>query len=228
MSGCPIFCVLCKGWDTRKLVSKFVARTAKVEKVVGLWLAFTSRDKGVTGEEEAGGTSCVLGDADAGSNQDVAGYVAIVLNLQIRIGGSQVGSVVTLAGYSEGATQPAGAGGGGSQTANRLNRAKQNAASPALRLAGDVQAKVHAIDEIDIGMTRWAEQHRVSCSLAGKGVRSRIGLAKVSFQFDDAAYHPSCYQQLSQQFSGDQVRGIQVEAPRDENGPLTALIHGLL
>jgi hypothetical protein len=78
---------------------------------------------------------------------------------------------------------------------------------------------MHAVDEVDIGMARRSEEHGVSCCLAGKRVRRRVRLAKVSLHFDNAAHHrfSSSHQQLSQQLPRDHVGRIKKECPGDES-----------
>lgn len=43
-----------------------------------------------------------------------------------------------------------------------------------------------AIDEIDVGIARRAEQHGIARGIAGGGVSSGIAGSEVSFDFDDA------------------------------------------
>ncbi len=76
---------------------------------------------------------------------------------------------------------------------------------------------MHAVDEVDVSMPRRPEEDGVSRRLAGEGMGGSVGLAKIGFDFDDAA-HPrflgsGSHQQLSQQLAGYQVGGIEKKVP---------------
>ena len=103
------------------------------------------------------------------------------------------------------------------QAVQGLQGAEKHAAGTTLPLAGNVQAVMHAVDEVDVGMPRRPEEDGVSCRFAGEGMGGSVGLAKVGFDLDNAA-HPrllgsGSHQQLSQQLAGYQVWGIEKKAP---------------
>src|SRR5271156_3122647 len=150
-------------------------------------------NKGVTCQEEAGWTLCILADTYPRRDQNIASSKAVVLNLQVGLLRGQIGAVITLPGRPEGQTEPPWPGsqrddaGGvqsaiprhGPQTADGLQRPEQDAARSALPLAGNVQAKIHAVNEIDVGVARRSKEHSVSCRLARKSVRRSVCLTKV-------------------------------------------------
>ena len=68
----------------------------------------------------------------------------------------------------------------------RFEGAKEYAAGFAFALAGDVQAVVIAVDEVNVGVAGRAEEHGIAGGIAGGGVGSGIVLSEVSFDFDDA------------------------------------------
>jgi hypothetical protein len=78
---------------------------------------------------------------------------------------------------------------------------------------------MHAVDEVDVGMARRPEEYGVSCCLAGERVRRRVPLAKLSFNFDNAAHYrfSGSDQELSQQLPCDHVGRIGKERPGDES-----------
>jgi hypothetical protein len=202
----------------------------------------TFGNKGVAGDDKAGRTVRVFGDPDPGCDQDFAGYKAVILNLQVGFARGKIGAVIPLPRHPEGLAQASGAGSQGGnfgrshtsgprhylQAADRFQRPKQDAAGKTIRLAGDIQAKIHAVDEVDVGMPRGPKKNGVSRRFAGKRVRRRIGLAEVSFYLDNTSHHLPSYQQLTQKLLGHQVGRIQVKVPRNEGCFLTGSSHALL
>jgi hypothetical protein len=57
-------------------------------------------------------------------------------------------------------------------------------------LAGEIQAIVHSVDEIDIGEAWRPEEHGIARCLANEGVGCWIGEAKVGFYFYDPSREP--------------------------------------
>ena len=53
-------------------------------------------------------------------------------------------------------------------------------------MRGDVEAVVHAVDEVDICVSGWAEEYCVVRSEAAGCVRCRVDEAEVGFDFGDA------------------------------------------
>ena len=74
-------------------------------------------------------------------------------------------------------------------TQHRLESSQQDACPQSLALAADVCAEIPAVDEIQIGMSRRAEEHKISRCWSAMGVRCRIGHVvvrpKVGFDFDN-------------------------------------------
>ena len=68
----------------------------------------------------------------------------------------------------------------------RFEGAEQNASGTAFGLAGDIEAVVVAVDEVNVGVARRPEQNRGAGGVAGGGVGGGIVLAEVGFDFDDA------------------------------------------
>jgi hypothetical protein len=97
----------------------------------------------------------------------------------------------------------------------RFQGAEQDASGLAIGFAGDVEAVVSAIDEIDVGVAGWAEEHGIAGGEAGGGVGGGIVLAEVSFDFDDAGGEGDsptfANQDLAQEFAGDAARIAGVE-----------------
>lgn len=95
------------------------------------------------------------------------------------------------------------------QSAERFKGAKEYATGNAIGLTGDVQALMHAVDEVDIRMAGRAEEYGVTRGSACGGVGSGVVLPEISLGFDNAAYKRSAafdsYQQLAQELFGDQV-----------------------
>ena len=63
--------------------------------------------------------------------------------------------------------------------------ADQDASRAALRLGDHVQALVHAVDEVHVGVAGLAEHHASAGSDAAPGMRCAILKAQVGFRFDD-------------------------------------------
>ena len=58
-------------------------------------------NKGVTGENEAGGTVRVFADTDPGRHQDFTRHKSVIPDLQFRFGRGKIGAVVTLPRHPE-------------------------------------------------------------------------------------------------------------------------------
>jgi len=118
-------------------------------------------------------------DSDPRSQADAAGLKAIVANPQAAGGRGKVAAIVAGASDAESLRQAARATGklqkvfgamqGDPSSAShlldalqRFQSAEENAASFAFRLAGNVEAVVISVDEVDVGMTRRAEQNGVA------------------------------------------------------------------
>ena len=81
------------------------------------------------------------------------------------------------------------------QAEQGFERADEDGAGHAFRLAGDVDAVVHAVDEVDVGVAGFAEHDGVAGRDAAKAVGGRVGdgavRAVVGFDFDDATGEPA-------------------------------------
>ncbi len=68
----------------------------------------------------------------------------------------------------------------------RFEGAEKNAAGAALGFAGDVEAVVIAVDEVDVGVAGGAEEDGIAGGAAGGGVSCGVVFSEVGFDFDDA------------------------------------------
>ncbi len=199
-------------------------------------LPLRAETKGLPARRKRAGRSASLLIPIRGVTRTSPGHKAVILNLQIRLRRGEIGAVVTLPRDPEGLAQPPRPGGQGSrpgwqplpvrrhgfQSADRLKRAEQDAAGTALRFAGYVQAKIHAVDKVDVGMARRPKEHCVSCRLAGerRATRGRPRRSRLLLrQCGPPSFLPRSYQQLSQQLLGYQVWRIQIKVPGNESCP---------
>ena len=92
----------------------------------------------------------------------------------------------------------------------RFEGAEQDASGAAFGFAGDVEAVVVAVDEIDVGVAGWAEEDGIAGGEAGGGVGGGIVLAEIGFDFDDAGGEGGSAaftnQHLAQEFASDATR----------------------
>jgi hypothetical protein len=93
---------------------------------------------------------------------------------------------------------------------------EEHAAGISLRHATDVQAKVISIDQVDVSVAGWAEEHGVACRDSGCAVGCGIRDAHVGLGFDDTASHNAspltADQELAQKLLRDIPR-VAVEEP---------------
>jgi len=68
----------------------------------------------------------------------------------------------------------------------RFEGAEQNASGFACGFAGHVEAVVIPVNEVDVGVTGWSEEHGSAGGVAGGRVGGGVVLAEVGFDFDDA------------------------------------------
>jgi hypothetical protein len=71
------------------------------------------------------------------------------------------------------------------QSGQRLDGSNQDASSAACFLGDDVQAFVHAVNEIDVGVSWRTEDHFSARCDPAPGMRGAIFNAQVRFGFDD-------------------------------------------
>jgi hypothetical protein len=104
----------------------------------------------------------------------------------------------------------------------RLEGAKEDAAGFAIRLAGDVEAIVIAVDEVNVGVARRAEKNGGSSGVAGGGVRGEIVFAEIGFDLDDAGgkmeWAIVAKKDFAQEVAGDAARVAGVEGTRKRSG----------
>jgi hypothetical protein len=162
-----------------------------------------ARDKGVSREKVAKWIFGGLGDTDARSNEDLRRAKTVVADPQAGIWRSEIAAVVVRAGDVKGFGEASGAGREFQEVAwpvdvdsasfghffhagEWFEGAEQDASSFAFRLAGDVEAVVISIDEIDISVAGRAEENGIAHGLTDRGVGGKVILAEISFDFDDA------------------------------------------
>ena len=164
---------------------------------------FAARDEWIMQKEIAQRQLGGFGDPDPGTFRDVTRATAIVTDPEATGRRGEIQTVVASARNAEGFREPAGAAGESGKIAGtlqlnfpgtrhcssarqRLQGAEKDASSLSLGFAGDVEAVVVAVNEINIGVTGRAEQYGIAQSPAGGGVSRRIVEAEVSFDFHDA------------------------------------------
>ena len=99
----------------------------------------------------------------------------------------------------------------------RGDPADQDTARSAIRFGDDVQALVHAIDQIDICPPRGAEDHSRARSNTAVGMGSLVVQPQIGLYFDDGRRQSSTDQYFPQQAAGDCDGVAGVEGFR-ENG----------
>ncbi len=96
------------------------------------------------------------------------------------------------------------------QPAERFQSANQHAARPAFRFSHKIEALVHAVTQIHIGVTRRAEDHRRSFRQAPGRVGGLVALPEISFRLRDRARENTSVQpvnkDLAQQIPSDDRR----------------------
>ena len=196
-----------------------------------------SADEGVAIDDEAEGVFDGFADADAGSGADEIGFEAVVKDLQRGGAAGDVEAVVGGAGDVEGLTEASGAGGEqarrgagrqlaqaghGVEACDGLKGADEDAAGVSIGLAGDVQAVVHPVDEVDVGEAGGAEEDGVAGGLAVIGVGGGVVEAEVGFDLDDASSEglavPTACDEFAEETAGHDVGRVEVEASGQELG----------
>jgi hypothetical protein len=167
------------------------------------------RNKSVACDEKSQRVVCGFGNADARRDLDTLRTKPIIRNEQISLLAGQVLFVVALPSDAEGFGETSGAAGQLSQvrrviqfdvsrerhlldSGNWFECAEQNSAGLSIGQAGDVEAIMIAIDEINVREAWRSEEDEVTQSASAGRVRSRIIQSEVGFDF-----HNSGGQQLS-------------------------------
>lgn len=145
-----------------------------------------------------------FGDADARGDLDsTSSAEAIVGEPKTGGGRGEVAAIVAGASDGEGLSEAAGARGELweiarvvndyaastghlSDSLDRFDGAKKNTAGFAVRFAGNIEAIVVTINEIDVGETRRTEENGIARSATRCGVSGKIVCAEIGFDFDDA------------------------------------------
>ena len=143
-----------------------------------------------------------MADADARGGFNAARGEAVLGEGESGAGEGKVEAVVSGAGDGHGLAEASGAGGEqartgigrkvaaaghGGESGDGFEGADEDAAGFAVRLAGDIEAVIHAIDEVNVGMAGRAEEDSIAGGFSGEGVGGRVVGAEVGFDFDDAA-----------------------------------------
>jgi hypothetical protein len=161
--------------------------------------------------------------------------VAVVGDLDGGVGGGYVEAVGVFAGDVEGLTETARASGEefgfgavgkaaeighGFEAVDWIECSDEDSAGFAGKMRGDVETVVHAVDEVDIYVSGWAEEYCVAGSEAAGCVRCRVDEAEVGFDFGDAGGEALALEIADEEFaeegSGYGVGGAGVEASREE------------
>ena len=185
----------------------------------------TSRNTGVAGKEEAQRTIGGASDTNAWRDHNFGDCEGVLADLKggRRVG--QVSAIVQASRNTESLAEATGAGGQGrrfcigrepavgrhgGKSFQRLESANEDAAGLALRLTGDVQTGIHAVDEVDVRMAGRSEEDLSTRCAACSGVSGGVIDAEVSLRFDDAADEPLAVggvdKKLAQQPGRDLVR----------------------
>ena len=151
--------------------------------------------------QEAEGEVFGFADAYAGGGGDGGGAEAVVEHAEGGTGAGYV-KIVFGQGDAHGLAEAAGAGAeelwvcGGWEAPEAGHRfeagyglegADEDAAGLAFGLAGEVEAVVHAVDEVDVGEAGRPEEDCVARGFADEAVGGGVGEAEVGFDFGDAA-----------------------------------------
>lgn len=188
-------------------------------------------DEGIAFDDEAQRVFDGLADANAGGGANQLRLEAVIEDLERGGAAGDVESVVGGAGDVEGLAEASWAGGEqtrsgvggqlaqarhGGKSFDGLEGADKNAARTSFGLAGDVQAVVHSVDEVDVGDAGGAEEDSVAGGLAVVGVRRGIVESEIGFDLDYASSEPFIFDaagdELAKEPAGDNVGRVEVEA----------------
>ena len=136
-----------------------------------------------------------VADADARGDGDFGGAEAVVVDGE-RAGGVEDGEGVVGAGDAEVAGEAAGAG-------DARDAADEDAAGGAIGLGDEVEAFVHAIDEIDIRAAGRAVDDAGAGGDAAGGVGGFVVHAEVGFDFDDGGGEGAEGENFAEEVAGD-------------------------
>jgi len=176
---------------------------------------------------EAQGPVGAKPDADARRDDDIGGFNLQPLAEDNRASG-QVDPIMFPA-NPHGAGQPSGTateevgfGDGGAiaahalEAAQRLERPDKNTTGAAFCLGDDIQAVVHPIDEVDVGVAGRAVDDLSPGRAPARDVSGQIVFAQVSLDFGDAAGAAVMDENLTEQETGQFDGRPQIEAARQD------------
>jgi imidazolonepropionase-like amidohydrolase len=110
--------------------------------------------------------------------------------------------------------------GHGFEAVDWIESSDEDSACFAGKMRGDVEAVVHAVDEVDIYVSGRAEEYCVAGSETTGCVRCRVDEAEVGFDFDDAGGEAFALEiadeELAEEGSRDDLGGAGVEASWEE------------
>lgn len=144
-----------------------------------------------------------VADADAGCYLNFGGLPAFVADGD-GTGGVKEGEAVLRAGDAEGAGEAAGPG-------DAHNAPDQDAAGGAIGFGDEVQALVHAVNEVDVGAAGRSEDDAGSGCDASGGMGGFVVSSQVGFDFDDRGGHGSEDEDFAQQVArhGDGIAAVE-------------------
>jgi hypothetical protein len=105
--------------------------------------------------------------------------------------------------------------GHGFEAVDWIERSDEDSSGFAKKMRGDVETVVHAVDEIDIYVSRWAEENCVAGSETAGCVGCRVDEAEVGFDFGDSGGEALALEiadeELAEEGSGYDLGGAGVE-----------------
>src|SRR5215468_4376344 len=109
------------------------------------------------------------------------------------------------------------------QALRGCERADQHRAGATLRLAYEVEAPVHAVRAVDVGVAGRTEHHGVALGLPAERMRGRIGVV-VGLELDDDAADALEQQRRADEIGGDRVHAARKETSAKQLGPWHQLV----
>lgn len=167
--------------------------------------------------EKAKGPVGAMADPDAGGDFEIEG--ARVARLVDGEGAAGEISAVVGAGDVHGAGELAGS------IAVAFDGADQDAAGRAVGFGDDVQTFVDTVDQIDVGVSGWAEDDASAGRDAAGGVSGKVVEAEVGFDFGDGAGVFAMDEHFAEEVARDIDGGARVEAAGKRAGAVVHRLH---
>jgi hypothetical protein len=104
------------------------------------------------------------------------------------------------------------------QARQRLQGANQDASRAPLLFGDNVQAFMHAVDEIDVGASRRAEQNACSCGDPARGMRRQIAGPEICLYLNNHSSGTMVEQDTTQEFARHLDRALFIERHFDHSG----------